>query len=343
MTTQPLSRLAVSAAALAAAAFLSAAAARAETVDTITKSFNVGRGGTLTIDVDAGSIDVRAGNGDSVSIEVVRTYRASSEDKEKELLSRHEVKIEQSGKDVSIRARSPDKFQSVWSWFGGGTRRDIRYTVTVPQDYNATLKTSGGPIDVRGVHGKLSTNTSGGPLHFAEIRGPIEGGTSGGPIHLEQCVGDVDLHTSGGGVEVENCEGTFNVGSSGGGIRIAGHRGQITAHTSGGGIHVERIDGAVDASTSGGPVSASFRAQPTGDCRLHTSGGGVSLEVPANARIVLDAHTSGGGVSCDLPNGANVEKSRGSLRGTYNGGGPRIELSSSGGGINVEATRGVEG
>ncbi|MBE2213260.1 MAG: DUF4097 family beta strand repeat protein [Opitutaceae bacterium] len=343
MTCVPVFRTLVPAAAFAIAAALSATSVSAETVDTIDKSFKVAAGGTLSVDVDAGSIEVNAAPGDTVKVQVVRKFRASSKEKEQELLAKHTVKIEQSGNDVSIYSRGESVTRSFWSWFGGGTGREVRYIVTVPASYNADLKTSGGPIAADGLRGRVEANTSGGPLAFANIAGPISGGTSGGPIALEKCDGDVDLHTSGGPVSAENCSGTFKLSSSGGGIGVEDHRGTLKLHTSGGGIDVDNIDGSVDASTSGGPVAASFRGQPTGDCRLHTSGGGVSLEIPRNARFTLDAHTSGGGVSCDMSGGTNIEKSRGNLRATYNGGGPRIELSSSGGGIDIEATGGVEG
>ena len=343
MTTPAALRTLIPAAALGLAAALLPQSVSGETVDTINRTFQVSQGGKLTIDVDAGSIDVRPGAGDTVVIEVVRKFRASSEATEKEMLAEHVVTIEQSGKDVSIIARKPRSTESVWSWFSRGPRRDIRYTVTVPQSYNANLRSAGGPIQVQGLRGSIETHTSGGPLKFADIRGPINGGTSGGPIDIKSCEGEVAVHTSGGPIDAEDCVGNFKLSTSGGGISIAGHRGRVAAHTSGGGIRMERIDGEIDASTSGGPVSASFTHQPTGDCRLHTSGGGVSLEVPSNAKFRLDARTSGGGVSCNLPGGSDVEKSRGKLRATYNGGGPTIELSSSGGGIDVDATAAVEG
>lgn len=342
MRTLPAFRTLIPVAVMAAAA-LAVSHASAETVDTINKTFEVRAGGTVKLDVDAGSIDVKTGPADAVTVQVIRKFRGSSEQAEKDMLAKHEVTIEQIGNDISIRGRGEKSVQSWWSWFRRGSQRDIRYSITVPQAYNANLKTAGGPIAVRGLQGNVETRTSGGPLHFADIRGSITGGTSGGPIDLERCAGEADLNTSGGGIDVEDCEGTYTVSSSGGGISIEGHRGRITAHTSGGGVRVAQIDGSVDASTSGGPISASFAGQPAGDCRLHTSGGGVSLDIPANARFVLDAHTSGGGVSCDLPGGSGVEKSRGKLRATYNGGGPRIELSSSGGGIHIEATASVEG
>jgi DUF4097 and DUF4098 domain-containing protein YvlB len=343
MTRQSVFRTLVPSAAFAVAALLSAAPVSAETVDTIDKSFKVATGGKLSVDVDAGSIEVKTAAVDTVTVHVTRKFRASSKAKEEEMLAKHVVKIEQSGNDVSVYSRGERVTQSFWNWFGSGTGRDVRYVVTVPTSYNADLKTSGGPISADGLRGTVVAHTSGGPMAFANIAGPITGETSGGPIALEKCDGTVDLHTSGGPIDAENCSGSFKLSSSGGGIAVEGHRGTLKLHTSGGGIHVEDLDGAVDGSTSGGPVAASFRGQPSGDCRLHTSGGGVSLDIPANARFTLDAHTSGGGVSCALSGGTNVEKSRGSLRATYNGGGPKIELSSSGGGIDIDATSGVEG
>jgi DUF4097 and DUF4098 domain-containing protein YvlB len=92
----------------------------------------------------------------------------------------------------------------------------------------------------------------------------------------------------------------------------------------------------VKASTSGGPINAVLLSPVPGDVTLSTSGGGVTVKVAEQTAFNLDAETSGGGVSCDLPVTIQGKKENHRLKGAVNGGGPAVELRSSGGGIRIK-------
>jgi DUF4097 and DUF4098 domain-containing protein YvlB len=323
------------------AAFIAAATfspLSAETTDTISKSFDVTPGTRLEVDIDVGGIEVRGGAGSKVEIEYLRKVSAESAEIEERLLREHVVTIEQTGDTVRIHARGP-RHNGGGSWwrslFGGGTNRRFHLKVTVPEQFNVDLKTSGGGIDVARLTGDVKANTSGGGLDFADITGDINGHTSGGGIDLDRCKGTVDVNTSGGGIRAADGEGQLAVSTSGGGITIRTHLGNVKADTSGGGITCSGIAGDVQAHTSGGGVRADLTQQPKGECRLSTSGGGVTVTLPADVAVNLDAETSGGGVNCDLPVTVTGKHKRDSMRGTINGGGPLVHLRSSGGSIHV--------
>ena len=59
------------------------------------------------------------------------------------------------------------------------------------------------------------------------------------------------------------------------------------------------------------------------------------MSLAPNIAVDLDAHTSGGGVNSDLPITVMGHVSEDSLNGKVNGGGPKLVLRSSGGGIHV--------
>ena len=139
--------------------------------------------------------------------------------------------------------------------------------------------------------------------------------TSGGPIRITDVAGDVDASTSGGPILIER------------------NAGRVRAHTSGGGIEVRDAMGAVDASTSGGGVSASLIGQPKEPCRFYTSGGSIDVRLSKDIHADLDASTSGGRVWTDFP--VPPGDSARELRAHLNGGGPRVVLHTSGGGISV--------
>jgi hypothetical protein len=102
----------------------------------------------------------------------------------------------------------------------------------------------------------------------------------------------------------------------------------LKLRTSGGSISVRNAAAAVDASTSGGSVKATFVAQPAGDSELSTSGGRVTVRLADGLGFDLRAR-SGVGVDSELPV-EDAEQEPGRLDGRINGGGPRLELRSSG-------------
>ena len=89
--------------------------------------------------------------------------------------------------------------------------------------------------------------------------------------------------------------------------------------------------------TSGGSVKAYISQQPAGDSELSTSGGSVTVYLDESIAVDLDAKTSGGRVRTDFEFAVigNDSYSKNSLVANLNGGGPRLHLRTSGGGIQV--------
>jgi hypothetical protein len=290
--------------ALAVAALLPAAA----TADTVRRSFDVRGDGTLTLDTDIGSIDVRAGSSNRVEVTVEREAR-SGNDEDFELI------FDQSGNDVRVEGNRPDRG---WGW-NSGNRFKVHFDVEVPSGYSVDLETSGGSIDV------------------AALDGDVDCRTSGGSVDLDDVGGRVDCRTSGGSIDIGEVRGTVVAKTSGGNIRIDRSGGSVVAKTSGGNIIVNEVLGSIEASTSGGNVIATIASQPQADCRLTTSGGRVELTMDESVSADLDAKTSGGGVRVDFPVTVQGEISRSSLQAQINGGGPEIYLRTSGGSIQIKS------
>ncbi len=198
----------------------------------ITRSFDVGSGGTLTVDTERGSIEVTTTSDSKVEVEITRKVPFGWARNAEEILEDFEIKFDHSGKDVSIFGES----KRGWDWFGRNNRLRIHYAITVPEKYNLDLNTSGGSIKIADLEGDVKCETSGGSLHISEIKGTIYGRTSGGSITLKGSDGEADLKTSGGGIDIG---------------QVAGH---VKAHTSGGSIHLDEAGGEVDVSTSGGSI-----------------------------------------------------------------------------------------
>lgn len=286
--------------------------------DTVEKSFQVGQGGNLSIRTDLGSIEVKSGQEDRVTVRVLMKARAHSREKARRILEDFVIDMGQRGNNVTVDAEY--KRGKRWFRLFRGNRLRVRFEITVPKVFNVKLKTSGGSIAVSDLRGRVESRTSGGSLRFGMIEGPVTGRTSGGSIRLSGCTGDAEVRTSGGS------------------ITIGKVKGEVDAHTSGGGIRVEEVMGAIQASTSGGSITASVTEQPAGDCRLTTSGGSVRLYLAEGLKLNIDARTSGGSVKTELPVTVKLKGKMGrrKLYGKINGGGPEFYLRTSGGGIYIK-------
>lgn len=193
--------------------------------------------------------------------------------------------------------------------------RNVLFTIRVPEEFDIDVNTSGGSIVIENITGKIDADTSGGSLRFEHI------------------TGNINAHTSGGSVSADNIEGDLDMRTSGGGFRIRNVVGDVDLRTSGGSIRVEEVSGSVRASTSGGGITARF-SQPFNKASvMETSGGSVTVYLVAGSAVDVDAHSSGGRVRSDFAIDGRVRKNR--VFGTINGGGPRLSLESSGGGVRI--------
>ncbi len=300
--------------------------------DVIKRGFTVADGGTLRLDGAYGNLKIVTG-GSGVAIEVHRDADGRRAEKR---MAEHKITFEQHGNDVVIESDFDGDRHN--RWFGwDDDDYDVQWNIRVPDRYNVDVSTSGGWIEIDPIDGTVEAHTSGGSIRTGRLGGKSTLDTSGGNITIDAAAAEVKAHTSGGSITIGDTTGTVDARTSGGNITLARISGEVVARTSGGGIKIEDAAGRVDASTSGGNIHASFSRQPDGDSRLSTSGGAVVVSLAPSIAVDLDAEASGGGVSSDVPITVQGTQEDDSLRGKINGGGPRLVLRSSGGGVRVKS------
>jgi len=283
--------------------------------DVVSKTFTVGEGGTLTMNVGLGSIEIITENGNDINVKIIRKVNTSKHEKARGIFDQYKVDFNQSGKDLTIKNdyRSERGF---FSWLDG-KQLNIKYIITVPKKYNLDLNTKGGSVTISEIEGKVLTKTSGGSLKFNYINGSIYGRTSGGSIRVDKCTGNVDVDTSGGSIRIGRVEG------------------DIKADTSGGSITIEDASGTVKCDTSGGSINTTLSKQPKSNCKLTTSGGSITVFLAPDSKVDVNARTSAGRISTDFTDiQGNIEKSR--MNAKINGGGPELFLETSGGSIRIK-------
>lgn len=302
---------------LASTLLVAAVPVRAVIERNVEKTFTVSGNGTLRVDSSGGGITVSSGPAGTVRVIAHEKIRANSDAAADAALRHLDLRIEQHGNDVTATA----KYERSVGWFHFGSPQvQVAFEVVVPAGYASDLHTAGGGVTV------------------GDLAGRVKVRTSGGSIRLGRLGGAVDAHTSGGSIALQAAGGATRLDSSGGSISVGRTAGPAELSTSGGSIRIDTVGPSVRAHTSGGSIRAGIVGPLRGDCSLSTSGGGVRVTVAKNAAFRLDASTWGGGVSAEGLALSHVsERSRNKLVADANGGGPLLELHSSGGSIHVTA------
>jgi hypothetical protein len=128
-----------------------------------------------------------------------------------------------------------------------------------------------------------------------------------------------------------------------GGVRLNGLSGEIHAKTTNGGVRGENIvPSVIEASAVNGGIEFQLDSplDSTDVVQLETVNGGVTLEFPSESKATIAARCVNGGVHV---NGLDIKKEeqnndfdrRRRLNGTMNGGGARVTMNTTNGGIHL--------
>ncbi len=307
--------------------------AAARTTDSVNQQVDIAPGGKLVVDVDFGNVDIAAGDENHADVQAERRLELEDETREREYLADAPITVTKEGNTLIVRARSKNHDGIHCS---GNCSMDARYTVRVPKNFDADLRTGGGSITVGELIGTVKADTSGGKLRFNQLRGALNGRTSGGNVDVKGCDGPLNVATSGGAIDAAGGSGRIDARTSGGSIAVQDFSGDTNVETSGGKLTLVNINGSITGRTAGGSVRATLAAPVPGDVKLETAAGSIDIGVPANAGFNVDASASVGHVSTELPfNGDRGD--RDTLRGTINGGGKSLQLRSGAGSIRIHA------
>lgn len=354
---------------LVAFAFLSLASVSmaADAEDKIERTLPANPGGTLTIQADRGSIEVRPQPISEVRVLVERRVPKASPQSADAMLQAHRVEFASDAGNVRITAELDREFARK----ARSVNLQVQYVVQVPDQYNLDLQTAAGDISCGDITGAIKARDAGGSITLGKVTGSVDANTSAGNVEVQGASGAISARTAGGNVSVGEAGSSAALVTSAGSIRIETARARLTAKTSGGNIAAGDVGGpaeletsagsiqvklaegplqartaggsitlaevrnTVDARTSAGSIRASFAAQPEGDCRLVTSGGSVEVSLDPELEFDLEAETAGGRISTDVPVAVVGEQGRGRLRGKVNGGGKALTLKTSAGSVSI--------
>lgn len=260
----------------------------------VVQTYGVGRTPALVIDSFAGSITVRAGDGEEIQVRYVKHAPRTSD------LDRIEVDIRPREGGLTIVTRHPGTLV---------VNSSVRLEVIAPPGASFDLNTGSGSVEVSGLKGGGKAETSSGRVTARDLSGTVA------------------LHTSSGRMSVQSFEGNLNLHVSSGSIEVAGMKGNLDAHTSSGSIDVRDAQGWVRLQTSSGSID--YSGAPEGDCSFKTGSGSIDLRLPSDLDARVDLHTGSGTIRVNYPlQGEQDGLGKHDMRG-YIGSGRGVSISAS--------------
>jgi Toastrack DUF4097 len=146
----------------------------------------------------------------------------------------------------------------------------------------------------------------------------------------------LDVTTPNGQVRIRGTRGAIRAETTNGNIEIANVQGPLTTHSTNGGIEVRDASGSLSAETTNGAIVVELKSlDPEGEVSAQTTNGSVRVYLPGAVKADLSAETTNGRVYVSFPVSGKEIMTTKSVRGTINGGGAEISLSTTNGDISV--------
>jgi DUF4097 and DUF4098 domain-containing protein YvlB len=291
-----------------------------EQTEQFSKTFRVGRTGSLDLTNMAGDVVVTGGTGEDIVIEATKRTRQDS-DAKSQLQSVTIDAVERAGR-VEVRTRYPQNTRDV--------HVSVDYRVTVPSGADVNLHAVAGDVHVTNVNGALRLDCVSGDV-WVENADRIEA--------LKSVSGDVTV-TRGGGADVRIA--TFNGTLTLRNLKVR----SLDASTVSGDVAV--TDTAADRAvvkTLSGDVDYVCPLAPNGRYEFSAHSGDVRLTPTSNTGFEIDANTFSGEIrttmSITMKEGQLQERHvRHEIRGTYGDGSALVTVKTFSGDVTVGKTAG---
>jgi DUF4097 and DUF4098 domain-containing protein YvlB len=285
------------------------------------KTFKVGRTGSLELSNISGDITITAGPGDEIVVNAVKRVRARDAAEAKQQLGYVTIEaVERGAGRVEVRTRYQEGQRHI--------RVSVDYTVTVPTTCSANVRSVSGDLKVTGVKGDLRAES---------VSGDVVATDTGQLSQIKSISGDVDVTSAASA-------GDASISSISGNVTVKGLKAKaIDATTISGELRL--TDVACERAmikTISGDVQYSGPLAKSGRYEMKAHSGDIRVTMPEAVGFELDASTFSGSVKSDLPVtfkslGADEgsRSPRKSLHGTYGDGSVLLVLSSFSGDITI--------
>ncbi len=256
-------------------------------------------GNTLVVSTSSGSIETTGQQIDQVQVVAKIMARAATEEQAQELAEQVQIRFQEAGDRLEIKADKPAL---------GRSRISISYTITTPQQISLDCESASGSLKVRDLTGNVNARTASGSVEGTRLKGAVRLHSSSGSVHGDTVGGgDVDLDTASGGVRLSEVSeaGTCRAHSSSGPVHLQHVQAQSIRMDSGsGGVTGEDLNCAkLNAGSGSGHVTVAFAPSAPNNlvADVGSGSGGIKVVLPPGFAGRVDLSVGSGSVHIDQP------------------------------------------
>jgi DUF4097 and DUF4098 domain-containing protein YvlB len=290
--------------------------------------------GPLELEVTSGSGDIQIRTGADGAVHVHGRMRTSSgpwasfsgtspEERIHEL--EQHPPIEQTGSRIQVGPKR---------WDDGWHNVSISYDITVPANTRVTARSGSGDLEVADIAGPLDVSTGSGDIRVGHVKDAVTAHTGSGDISVDAAA-SARASTGSGNVVVAGVRGDLDARSGSGDITATQQgKGSVEVSTGSGNIDLSGATGPLHVRASSGDINV--QGAPAADWDVSASSGSVHVRLPAKGGVDLDLRSNSGHIETPVPITVTGSQSKRELRGQLRGGGPRVQVSTSSGGIVIQ-------
>jgi DUF4097 and DUF4098 domain-containing protein YvlB len=248
------------------------------------ETYNVQKGWNLELAVSDMDVTIAPGKSDEAHVKVTLTGNI---DKARERFEKMNFESRLKGQTLEVETRDNHNWSSGW-W--GSSNWGIRITVTIPEEFDMTIRTSDGDIEADGITGDINIQTSDGDVTIGKLEGPsIYIKSSDGDLTADGLIADdVDLRTSDGDVRTDLIKGgDVSLSSSDGDVTADRIEAELTSvRSSDGDLRIKIAGGDLRGRTSDGNIDVWIENNTSVD--LSTSDGDIVIHAPSDLAADID-------------------------------------------------------
>ncbi len=275
------------------------------------KTVALAKDGKVVIKNISGNIEVKTWDKAEVKINALKVSKASTLSKAKE--NARKVKIEINKEDNSLLIET--KYSKTVC---KSLNVSVHYRLMIPSHAEIKVKSVSGDVVLENIGGEVRTDTVSGDVTIRGAEKEIDCKAISGDLTLQNIRGDIDIRTVSGDIHLTDIKGSIEANSVSGDIEIKKA------------FEVKRVK----AKSVSGSIIYHGKIKSDGEYTFNTHSGDLHIEIPSDSAFYLEVSTFSGDIKSefDITVSGDVLSKR-KIRGTVNGGGADLDISSFSGDI----------
>ena len=286
------------------------------------KTITIAKDGKVYLKNIAGDIKVETWDRAEVKIDAFKVSKASSMEKAEENAAKVKIEITEEDGILRIEAKYPKMSLRNLNVY-------VDFNLMIPSMAGVDVHSVSGDIWVVNIGNATRAETVSGEVTCEDIAGTFKGKSVSGDVKITGAKKGVECHSVSGDVEAYDVVGDAELHTVSGDATASRIEGSIEAESVSGDLELTDVSEArvVKAKALSGEITYSGTINPDGRYSLKSHSGSIRMAIPGSSAFELEAKTFSGDIDSDFEITISGKMSKKKIRGSVNGGGADVDLS----------------